>query len=214
MMFFDTTTAFESEGSYEDPGYPIIGHPVVRGRSPVKRADAALGLDKRRVQLKPYDARWPRLYCREAQRLRRVLGPDVTAVAHIGSTAIPGMPAKPIIDIMATVAPDASYARLEETLEWLGYAGGDPAGVPERRFYTRGNDGLKTHHLSLVPEGADYWRVQLLFRDYLRRHPKTANAYADLKGDLMRQFWQSRPDYTEGKSDFVAAILELARRRQ
>ena len=172
---------------------------------------ALLGLANDVVELRPYDARWSDLFNAEAARLQDALGPAILAIEHIGSTAIPEMPAKPLLDMMAAVADHMTIETLKNPLAKLGYEDCGPAGVPERTLFAKGPPERRTHHLSLVPRGADYWRDQILFRDYLRAHSETAAAYAELKQDLLQRFRNTRPDYTDGKSDFVGEVLARAR---
>ena len=173
--------------------------------------DAPLGLANDAVELRPHDDRWPKLFVAEANRLRRALGPVVLAVEHIGSTAIPDMPAKPLLDMMAAVTDGAMIERLTADLAALGYEDCGAAGVPERRLFAKGPPEQRTHHLSLVPIGAAYWRDQILFRDFLRANGEAAAAYAALKQDLLQRYRTARPDYTDGKSDFVSNVLARAR---
>lgn len=173
--------------------------------------DAPLGLANDVVELRPHDDRWPSLFAAEAKRLRAALGETILAVEHIGSTAIPEMPAKPLLDMMAAVAEGVALDRLAEGLAALGYEDCGPAGVPERTLFAKGPPEQRTHHLSLVPSGADYWHDQILFRDFLRANGDAAAAYAALKQDLLQRYRTARPDYTDGKSDFVTEVLARAR---
>jgi len=173
--------------------------------------DTPLGLANDLVELRPHDDRWSDLFTAEAARLRKALGVSILAVEHIGSTAIPDMPAKPLLDMMAAFAEGACATSLAGGLAALGYEDCGPAGVPERTLFAKGPPERRTHHLSLVPAGADYWRDQILFRDYLRANGEAAAAYAALKQDLLQRYRTARPDYTDGKSDFVGEVLARAR---
>ena len=173
--------------------------------------NAPLGLANDVVELRAHDDRWTDLFLVEAAQLRSMLGRAILAVEHIGSTAIPAMPAKPLLDMMAAVADDTPVRDLVSGLAVLGYEDCGPAGVPERTLFAKGPPERRTHHLSLVPAGADYWRDQILFRDYLRAHGEAAAAYAALKQDLLRRYRTARPDYTGGKTAFVGEVLARAR---
>ncbi len=131
---------------------------------------------------------------------------------HVGSTAVPGLGAKPIIDIMVGVTrlPDAELhiADLEE--HDYEYVPEYEAQMPERRYFRKPQEGLRTHHLHCVVEGSCFWRRHLAFRDYLRANPETAAAYFALKQQLALRHRTNRVAYTEAKSAFVESILEKA----
>ena len=163
--------------------------------------------------LVPYDKSWPKEFAREAKRLRTTLGENVFGrIEHVGSTAVPGLAAKPIIDLNATV-PDLDAARREmpRPLVALGYEHRPQDAVPERILFCLGPEDNRTHYLSLAEETSDFWRDKLSFRDFLRAHPATAAEYMDLKRELARRHPEDRAAYTAGKSGFVTAILAWAR---
>jgi GrpB-like predicted nucleotidyltransferase (UPF0157 family) len=160
-----------------------------------------------------YDPLWPRLYTQELEKLMAILRPVVTASEHIGSTSVPGLAAKPIIDIMAAVSsPDSVLAYLEP-LEALGYTYIPEYEniLPERRYFNKGEDGIDTYHLHVVEKGKGFWTTHLLFRDYLRSHPETAQQYAALKYDLANRFGNDRDTYTNSKGEFVQRVVNKAR---
>ena len=173
-----------------------------------------IGLEKGVVRLLPYQPGWVGLFEAEAQRLRDALGGRIGTIVHVGSTAIPGMPAKPIIDIAASVESLAEAEGLIPDLARLGYEWGerDMQDVPDRRYFVRRTaDGqASTHHLSLGEPASDFWVRTLAFRDYLRTHPEAAAEYAELKRDLARRFRTDRGAYVDGKGAFVKRICELA----
>ncbi len=178
----------------------------------IKCKNQPLGLAQGAVELRRYDHRWPGLFAREAKRLTRELRSGILAVEHIGSTAIPGMPAKPLLDMMAAVSGRADLEALERILRRLGYQPLGPMGVPGRLLYTRGPRCGRTHHLSFTALDGLYWRDQLRFRDFLRAHPHTDNQYKALKRDLQWRHKHARHLYTAGKTAFVAQVLRLAER--
>ncbi|MDJ0946386.1 MAG: GrpB family protein [Kiloniellales bacterium] len=180
----------------------------------IKNKNKPLGLAQGAVELRRYDRRWPGLFARESARLRRELRSGIVAIEHIGSTAIPGMPAKPLLDMMAAVSGLADLAGLERTLRRLGYQPLGPMGVPGRLLYTRGPRSGRTHHLSFTALDGLYWRDQLLFRDFLRAHPHTACQYKALKRDLHWRHKHARHLYTAGKTAFVAQVIRLAERER
>lgn len=163
------------------------------------------------MRLVAYDDTWPSQFAAEAALLAQVMGSGVTGgVHHVGSTAIPGMPAKPIIDILVGVSdlPTArGYIPRLASLDYL-YA---PYRPDEMVWFCKPDPAHRTHHLHLVPTGSPRFADELAFRDYLQAHPATAAAYAELKADLATRFRTDREAYTEGKSSFVAAVLAAAR---
>jgi GrpB-like predicted nucleotidyltransferase (UPF0157 family) len=168
-----------------------------------------IGLESGVVRLLPYSDLWPRLYEAEKARIHAAVGRWVLDIQHVGSTAIPGMPAKPIIDIAVAVA-DFEEARIcIVPLERLGYEYRGELGIPRRHYFTRGDP--RTHHVHMNELGSRDWGNQVLFRDYLIRHPGQAEAYAALKQRLARQYSTDRDAYLAGKAAFIEGILRRAR---
>ena len=166
------------------------------------------------VRVEDYDPSWPRLFAEEAVVLRRALGSEVVAVEHIGSTAVPGLPAKPIIDIMAGVTGWDGFGLVVERLAAVGYRYTPEAEKddPSRRVFRKGPSDLRylrTHHLHVKELDGFYWQRMLAFRDRLRRCPEEAVAYVALKRDLAARFANESRRYTAGKAEFVT---ELERR--
>lgn len=159
-----------------------------------------------------YDPAWPGLFADEAQQLREALGPAVLAIEHVGSTAVPGLAAKPIIDILAAIAPTANARWVKTRLESIGYLHTPESSAPARIFRKGPADmaQLRTHHLHLSDLDGHYWRRIIAFRDHLRQHPDDAVAYAELKRDLSARFADDRPSFTRGKHVFVASIEQRA----
>ena len=165
------------------------------------------------IVLVPYDPQWPRLFEQEAARVRDLLGELVTRIEHIGSTAVPGLPAKPIIDLLVGVRSlDEAKQRAVPLLEAVGYSYWRDNPNKERMFLVKGlpPNGPRTHHLHMVEPASDSWE-RLLFRDYLRAHADEAQRYATLKHDLVAQFPEDREGYTDGKSKYIAGVMAKAR---
>jgi GrpB-like predicted nucleotidyltransferase (UPF0157 family) len=163
------------------------------------------------VSLLPYDSNWPRLFEEERGRLAEVLAPWLVGpIEHIGSTAIPGLIAKPIIDIMAAVADLPSSLEARAVLAPLDYEY-FPYRPDVMHWFCKPSPAHRTHHLHLVPAGSSLWGDRVLFREYLRVTPRAATEYAELKLALAREFEHDREAYTNGKSDFVRRALERAR---
>ena len=160
------------------------------------------------------DPAWPLLYAQESERLRDVFGDALTAIAHVGSTSVPGLAAKPVIDLMVCVRSlDEARESVIGPLEALGYAYWLQDTTPGRLFFVRGlpPNGPRTHHLHIVADGDDQWQDSLNFRDYLRAHPDEARRYEELKRDLAGRFRHRREEYTNGKSEYILGVIQKAR---
>ena len=165
------------------------------------------------IEIVAYDLRWPLQYIEARDEILSVIGEFVVAVEHIGSTAVPGLAAKPVIDILAAVRSLEDAPLFLPPLYPLGYAyiPEHEDVFPERRYLHRIISGAHTHHLHIVELSSQFWRVQLLFRDHLRSHPDDARRYADLKYQLADRFRHDREAYTDGKSEFIQNILNQSR---
>ena len=139
------------------------------------------------------------------------LGAWAEAVEHIGSTAIPGLDAKPVIDLLVGLRSMGDAGRCIRPLEELGYEYRGEAGVPGRLFSREFRKGQRAHHLHLAVLGGAFWNEHLLFRDYLQAHPRTANEYARLKRALAARYRSDREAYAAAKADFVRGVLEKAK---
>lgn len=155
----------------------------------------------------PYDPAWPEMYRQEAERLLPIFGDQLLDMYHVGSTAVPGLEAKPIIDIMITVPDISKVDELNEAMIGLGYAPKGEFGIAGRRFFSKRNaEGDRTHHVHVYePDNPEVER-HLDFRDYLIAHPETAAQYVQLKQGLAERFRHERANYTNGKSDFIQAV--------
>lgn len=167
---------------------------------------AMLGLKTGIVQIVPYDPAWETLFAAERERIAAAIGSYVLAIEHVGSTAVPNLAAKPILDIAIGVAALDIVPACVGPLEGLGYEYKGENGLPERHYFTRGVP-LRTHHLHLVVMGQYQWSTLVPFRDHLRRNPQTLAEYQQLKEDLAAQFPHDRAAYTDGKAKFIQAVL-------
>ena len=163
------------------------------------------------MRLVPYRAEWKGLFEEEAARLRSALGEKILRVEHVGSTAVEGMEAKPLIDVMAAVGSLEDARDLLPALEGMGYEHRDDGGVRGRIFLAKGPRSRRTHHLSLTEPTSEHWRRSILFRDYLRSHPEVAESYGELKRELARKYPEDRDSYTAGKDRFIERAIEAAR---
>jgi GrpB-like predicted nucleotidyltransferase (UPF0157 family) len=159
------------------------------------------------ISLRPYDPAWPALFAAEASALTEALAPWITGgVHHVGSTAVPGLPAKPIIDIMVGVADLESSRPCLKLVEPLGYCYA-PHRAEVMHWFCKPDPAHRTHHLQLVPTGSQRYRDVLGFRDHLRADPAAALEYAQLKQSLAARHADDREAYTEGKSAMIAAFI-------
>lgn len=165
------------------------------------------------VEIVDYDASWPQRYEDEKGRILAAIGSQVAAVEHIGSTAVPGLAAKPIIDMLVGLRSLDDAGSCIEPLERLGYEYVPEweDELPDRRYFRRVRPRPRTHHVHMVEVSGAFWRRQLLFRDHLRGHPDDARRYEALKRDLAERFEVGR-EYAAAKSTFIAAILDEATR--
>ena len=136
------------------------------------------------------------------------VGYHILDIQHVGSTAIPGIPAKPIIDIAIAVANFEAAHVCIAPIEQLGYLYRGEYGLPRRHYFVKGNP--RTHHLHMNEMNSQDWQNQILFRDYLRQHPEMAQAYAALKTRLAGQYQQDRERYLQEKAPFIEEVLRLA----
>ena len=167
-----------------------------------------------RVRVVEYDPRWPSMYEEARAEIVGRCGQGVLAIEHVGSTSVPGLAAKPIIDIMAGVATLDGGRALAGPLSTLGYEYVPKDEQPGRLFFRRGERGAGTHHLHVVELGGEEWRRHLLFRDRLRAHAETAREYARLKRGLAAAHAEDRGAYTEAKTPFITSVVEKAQREE
>jgi GrpB-like predicted nucleotidyltransferase (UPF0157 family) len=172
----------------------------------VSEDNVALGVARGRVELVGPTSAWVPLFEAEAARIAAVLRPFAASIEHCGSTSVPGIPAKPIIDILIGLPAPIDVAALAGALAAIGYEHATWAGVPGHEVFGQGEP--RTHLLHIVPHEGEAWARMLAFRDALRSDPALAAEYAALKQGLARRFPDNRSAYTDGKSAFVARVLE------
>jgi GrpB-like predicted nucleotidyltransferase (UPF0157 family) len=164
------------------------------------------------VQIAEYDPAWPALFERERGLIAGVLGDLAAAIEHVGSTAVPGLGGKPVIDMMVAVRDVFDEGqRCVAPLEGLGYEYKGELGIPGRLYFRKLTQGRWSHQIHTVESGSDLWERHLLFRDYLRGQPDEAEAYYELKVRLAAEFRTDREGYTEAKTRFIEAALVRAR---
>ena len=162
----------------------------------------------REFRVAPYDPAWPLEFAAEADRIASACRDLPVRVEHVGSTAIPGLSAKPIIDILIGVPPRATREAYIAAIRGLGYEHRGAFGIPGRNYFVRGSP--RTHHIHLVNWSSALWRDHLLFRDWLRANESVATEYAVLKRELYAMYAENRERYTESKGPFIKAVLRQA----
>jgi len=162
------------------------------------------------IHIVPYDASWPERFEEERKALTLAIGDYVTGtIEHVGSTAVPGLAAKPVIDIMAGVESLDRSRPVISMLEALEYCY-FPYRPDDEHWFCKPSPEFRTHHLHVVPFGSRLWIERMAFRDYLRRHPDVAADYSNLKRQLAEQYRFDREAYTDAKEPFIRRTVELA----
>jgi GrpB-like predicted nucleotidyltransferase (UPF0157 family) len=170
--------------------------------------ESAIGLKRHTVRVVAHRAQWRGLFERELHALLECVGHLVVDIQHVGSTAVPGLDAKPIIDIALAVPSTGVIPRLGRALGDLGYIyRGDAGGVGGHLFVKESAPDVRTHHLHVVAVGDPQWREWLLFRDELRADETLRARYAALKKDLQERFAEDRRGYTEAKNEFIRGLV-------
>ncbi len=163
------------------------------------------------IAIVPASPAWPELFETEKAQLLAALGSRFIAIEHFGSTAIPGLDAKPIIDMLGGVRSMTEADALLKPLCQLGWDTSPEfnATLPDRRFLLRWPQGVRTHHLHLVVYGGEQWHRRLQFRDCLRASSDLAQQYQRLKYKLAAKHRDDREAYTQAKADFIAGVLTV-----
>ena len=163
----------------------------------------------RSMKVVDYSAEWPRLYERELALLREALGNEIVRTHHIGSTAVPGLAAKPVIDILLEVQSVERLDTFDKAMENLGYQPHGEFGIPGRRYYPKGGDD-RTHHVHAFAGGDRQIEAYLAFRDYLRTHQAVVAEYAAVKREGAMAHETDPEGYVAFKHDFVERIVAKA----
>jgi GrpB-like predicted nucleotidyltransferase (UPF0157 family) len=179
--------------------------------------DAALerhpSLDERfdpAVRIVDYDPSWPALAAEELRRIGEALGSGAAGLEHVGSTAVPGLAAKPILDLQLSVGALEPRARYVEPLERLGYMFVPAPEAPDYHFFAKPPERPRSHHLHVCEVGSAHELRHLAVRDFLRSHDDEAARYAALKREVVERHPQDRLAYIEGKEDYVVGLQARA----
>ena len=168
------------------------------------------------ILIAEYNPLWPVLFQGESNRIRAVIGDWIAAIEHVGSTAVPGLGAKPIIDIMVGIHQLGSAGECVGSLGGIGYeyVPEYEEEIPERRYYRKGPPQDRISHLHMVEAGSDFWIRLLLFRNFLRKHPEVAGEYCRLKKELAGRYAVEHRAYTDAKTPFIESVVTRAREKQ
>ncbi len=145
------------------------------------------------------------MFAEEAEKLKSIFGDQIVNIHHIGSTSVPGLKAKPIIDIMPVVKDIGLVDKYNQKMEDLGYDSKGENGIPERRYFQKGGDN-RSHHVHIYQVGSNEIKRHLAFRDYLREQSVEKKNYGELKDKLARQFPYDITSYINGKEHLVKEI--------
>ena len=197
---------FLCELSLTDPHFPKYPRlPVIScsgfAREKVPRPDPITMVD--------YDPRWPALFETLRTEIAGAISDLAVAIEHVGSTAVPGLAAKPIIDIDVLLRSASDLSACVERLAGIGYGHRGDLGIPEREAFAA-PPSRPAHHLYVCPPESKEFRRHLALRDYLRTHPADASAYGELKRSLAIRYRDERSAYVEGKQEFIESLLRIA----
>ncbi len=165
-----------------------------------------------KIVLVEYDPGWVKMYEDMKDQFYKSFGDKIAAIEHIGSTSVPGLCAKPIIDILLGVskltdADDLVPKMIGLEFEYISRFEDE---MPYRRFFVKKENGKHVCHVHTVVVGSPFWKRHLLFRDYLRQNPQTRDEYAKLKKELAQRDWNDTNDYADAKTDFIRSVERAA----
>ncbi|PSB29121.1 GrpB family protein [Chlorogloea sp. CCALA 695] len=152
-----------------------------------------------------YNANWCNQYEQEKQRVMLALGDTVTNIQHIGSTSIPGLAAKPVIDMILGLKQIPPLLEQISNFEAIGYSYHGELGIPGRHYFRKGMP--RTHQIHAVLVNSEFWERHILFRDFLRNNPQVAQRYEALKRKLAQEFAGDRTSYTNSKTPLIEQLL-------
>ncbi|MGN5457106.1 MAG: GrpB family protein [Candidatus Kurthia intestinigallinarum] len=164
----------------------------------------------RKINVVPYDEQWPVLFELESQKIKSIVCETYVNILHIGSTSVPKLSAKPVIDILLIVEDLEKLNQLDDDFKQLGYEALGEYGIIGRRFYRKGGD-MRTHHIHAF-HYSNIVEIErhIAFRDYLRRHPEQSQLYEALKSQLAARFPYDNNAYCDGKNDFIKQLEQQA----
>lgn len=167
----------------------------------------------RKVEVVPHNPQWRDAFEAEAKPVAVALGENVVAIHHIGSTAIPDIYAKPVVDLLVEVGDITEVDGRSSAMESLGYEVMGEYGIPGRRYFRKDNrEGIRTHNIHAFEAGSTEVERHLAFRDYMIAHPGEARRYSELKMKLAEAHPQSMDGYMDGKDGFIKEMDRRAAR--
>jgi GrpB-like predicted nucleotidyltransferase (UPF0157 family) len=164
--------------------------------------------NKRIIEVVSYNPTWEQKFKDEANKIEKIFKDIFVNIYHIGSTAVPTLKAKPIIDIMVEVKDINKVDRYNKQMKELGYVALGEYGIPQRRFFQKGGNN-RSHHVHIFQSGSSQIKRHIDFRDYLISHPKIAKEYSSLKENLAKKYHHDIDKYWEGKNSFIRKIDKL-----
>ena len=170
----------------------------------------SLGTPGEHIEIVEYNAEWPRTFEREAAAILAACRPWVTDVHHVGSTSVPGLAAKPILDILPVAAGAAEAPEAVSRMTALGYRYRGENGIAGRFYFDRVVEGRTVMHVHMFPAGHHEIRRHLVFRDHLRTNPDVTRDYERLKRELALRYREDRRAYTDSKAAFITAVIDVA----
>ena len=163
------------------------------------------------VELENYNEAWLTEYMEEEKLLKEVLGDKLKEIHHVGSTSIPGLKAKPVIDILVAIDSLENIDEIENILKDYDYSNRGHQGVDDRYFFAKGPEDARSHYIHFVEKGSTTYYNLVWFKKYLIEHPEYIKKYCDLKESLKEKYQTERTKYTAGKSEFISQVVALAK---
>jgi GrpB-like predicted nucleotidyltransferase (UPF0157 family) len=201
----DAYAAVKRQNARDYPGSSMLYTGAKSGF--IDRIDRLIaGTPQEPIVVVDYDQAWPAQYTAEARRIQEALGEGIIGLEHVGSTSVPGLAARPIIDIMPLVESFEAAEALVAPFEMLGYHYFGEYGIPRRHYFHRPG-----YHVHLLEPDNTRATGHVAFRDYLRAHPDAARRYAQLRRELAERYRDDPNGYTGAKAEFVQAIIATAR---
>ena len=169
-----------------------------------------MGLDKNKVVLEKHNDKWAEMFRAEEKELRKIFGDLALSIEHVGSTSIPGIMAKPLVDIQVGLRKLEDFEKVRAKFEHEPYSV-KPDPSPDEQLVRKGPEENRIYLIHITAVDSDRFKNTLLFRDYMRAHPDKAREYEALKKELAAKYANDRPMYTASKNDFIQAVLKEAR---
>ncbi|MHA2009456.1 MAG: GrpB family protein [Promethearchaeota archaeon] len=166
----------------------------------------------RRIEVVPHNPKWIEMFKREAENLNLIFSKEIISIYHIGSTAIPQIKAKPIVDILIEVNDIDKIDNYNPKMIECGYIPKGELGIPKRRYFSKRSEEHRSFHVHIFGKENPEIKRHLNFRDFMIAHPNDAQAYSHLKTDLARKYPEDIDAYCDGKDEFIKNIDERAKK--